>query len=93
MISRLFCLIIELLGGDSVASSELQMQAVIQNLKDAGCGEELIASFIRLTQQKQKAKSLVLLEEHRRTLLNNCHIEQKKIESLDDLIHKMRQKK
>lgn len=74
-----------------MASPELQTQVVIQNLKDAGCGEELIASFMQLAQRKQTAESLALLAEHRRTLLNNCHVEQKKIESLNDLIHKMRQ--
>lgn len=72
-------------------TQEPQTQAVIENLRDAECSQELITKFIRSIERKQTAECLALLAEHRRTLLNNCHMKQRKIDSLDDLIRKMKQ--
>ena len=63
--------------------------AIVQNLIDAGCGQELIAEFMEDFRKENISKDLKLLAAHRRSLLDNLHKEQKRIDCLDYLVYKM----
>lgn len=63
--------------------------AIVQNLIDAGCGEDLIAEFMDDFRKDNISKDLKLLAAHRRLLLDNLHKEQKRIDCLDYLVYKM----
>lgn len=63
--------------------------AIVQNLKDAGCGQELIAEFLEDFRRDDISGDLKLLAAHRRLLLDNIHREQKRIDCLDYLVYKM----
>lgn len=64
-------------------------EAVIQNLKDAGCSLETIEKFLLHFDGEQKEEQLALLETHRNQLLNRVHKEEKKIYCLDYLIYQI----
>ncbi len=64
--------------------------AIVQNLIDAGCGEEFIAEFMDGFRAENISKNLKLLATHRRLLLDNLHKEQKRIDCLDYLVYKMK---
>ena len=68
-----------------------QEQAVVTNLVDAGCGNELIEQFMDFLKTGRKEAGLSLLTEHRRYLLDCYHADQKRIDCLDYLIYKMNQ--
>lgn len=68
-----------------------QEQAVVANLVDAGCGNELIEQFMDLLNTGRKEAGLSLLAKHRRFLLDCYHADQRKIDCLDYLIYKMNQ--
>lgn len=63
--------------------------AIVQNLIDAGCGQEFIAEFMEDFRKKNISKDLKLLAAHRRSLLDDLHKEQKRIDCLDYLVYKM----
>lgn len=42
--------------------------AVLQNLKDAGCDDEVVKTFMKLVETGEKQKQYRLLEKHRRNL-------------------------
>ncbi len=63
--------------------------ALVQNLLDAGCGQELITEFMDDFRKENIPKSLKLLAAHRRLLLDNLHKEQKRINCLDYLVYRM----
>lgn len=67
-------------------------QEILQNLKDAGCPDDLIDEFFRLTKQNE-ARNLVvkLLYKYKEVLLKGLHDSQKKIDCLDFLIFKINQ--
>lgn len=62
---------------------------IVQNLIDAGCGQELIAEFMEGFRKENISKNIKLLAAHRRSLLDNLHKEQKRIDCLDYLVYKM----
>lgn len=66
-------------------------QAVVANLMDAGCGNELIDQFMDLLKAGRKEAGLSLLAGHRRFLLDCYHADQKRIDCLDYLIYQMNQ--
>lgn len=66
---------------------------VFQNLKDAGCDEETIQTFMDNLQNGKQAKGMRLLENHRRSLLDNLHEEQKRIDCLDYLLFVLKKQK
>ena len=68
-----------------------QEQAVITNLVDAGCDDELIEKFMELLKTGRKEAGLSLLTKHRRFLLDCYHAAQQRIDCLDYLIYKMNQ--
>ena len=55
---------------------------ILQNLKDANCSQDFIEKFIHAGKEA-KTK---LLAKHRKLLLNELHINQKRIDCLDYLI-------
>lgn len=64
--------------------------AIVQNLIDAGCGQDFIAEFMEGFRKENLAEELKLLAAHRRSLLDSLHEEQKRIDCLDYLVYKMK---
>ena len=52
-------------------------EAVIQNLKDAGCESELIRDFLGWFDKGQQEKQLELLEHQRKYLLGRVHTDER----------------
>lgn len=71
-------------------NSDFKEESIIQNLKDSGCGEDIIKAFVEDLREKKISEGLKLLEAHRRALLDELHKEQKRIDCLDYLVYKMR---
>jgi len=65
-------------------------EAVIQNLKDAGCAKEVIECCMACIEQGKKKELLKRLEEHRNGLLHKVHEEEKHIDCLDYLVYQIR---
>ncbi len=65
-------------------------EAVIQNLKDAGCARDIIECCIACMEQGKKNELLRRLEEHRKGLLHKVHEEEKHIDCLDYLVYQIR---
>lgn len=63
--------------------------AIIQNLKDAGCDTEAIENFMSDLQKGDEKSSLKRLNIHRKKLLESLHKEQKCIDCLDYLVYQM----
>lgn len=61
-------------------------EAVVQNLRDAGCNEKFVEDFLMCYDGKDHEKQIKLLEGWRRNLLHQVHKEEKKISCLDYLI-------
>lgn len=68
-------------------------EAIIQNLKDAGCSKTTISAFVDDLREGKMAEGLKLLEKHRRNLLDNLHKEQKRIDCLDYLVYTLSKEK
>lgn len=66
-------------------------EMLLQNLKDAGCNQQMIESCVALFQQKNTSEMKRLLAGHRRELLEAVHIHQKEIDCLDYLVFKLDQ--
>lgn len=64
-------------------------EAVIQNLKDAGCAPDIIECCIACIEQGKKNELLKRLEEHRTGLLHKVHEEEKQIDCLDYLVYQI----
>lgn len=64
--------------------------AVLQNLKDAGCDDEVVKTFMKLVETGEKQKQYRLLEKHRRGLLEKVHNREKQIDCLDYLVYQMK---
>ena len=60
---------------------------LIRNLKDAGCPEQLISSFMDLYRNGRVKDGLRLLQQHRRALLDGVHAEERKINCLDYMVY------
>ena len=68
----------------------MQTANIISNLKDAGCSDMLIEQFLNLLQIGTQKEWLRLLNEHRNSLLDSIHDNQKKLDCLDYLIFEMK---
>lgn len=64
-------------------------EAVIQNLKDAGCAPDVIQCCITCMEQGKKNELLKRLEDHRKGLLHKVHEEEKHIDCLDYLVYQI----
>ena len=65
-------------------------EAVIQNLEDAGCAQDIIECCIACMEQGKKNELLKRLEDHRKVLLLKVHEEEKHINCLDYLVYQIR---
>lgn len=74
-------------------NSESNENAIIQNLKDAGCNQDMITAFINDLKEGYIDDGMKLLTAHRRLLLEELHREQKQIDCLDYLVYKMKKTK
>lgn len=63
--------------------------AILQNLKDAGCDMETIKNVISDLQRGDEKSSLKRLCTHRKKLLDSIHKEQKCIDCLDYFVYRM----
>lgn len=69
------------------------IEAIIQNLKDAGCDSDTIEKFMADLQKGKEANGLKLLAVHRKNLLDSLHREQKCIDCLDYLVYQIKEAK
>ena len=65
-------------------------EAVLQNLKDAGCGPDIIARFMTCRDAGKTKDALRVLAVQRAALLDEVHASQAKLDCLDYLIYKLR---
>lgn len=65
------------------------VQAVVQNLKDAGCDTGTIARFLSYEKEGKIREQLELLSVHRKQLLDNVHRDEKRIDCLDYLVYQL----
>lgn len=77
-------------GGDMINNTS--GQAVLQNLKDAGCSPRMVQRFLSLETEENTNEQLKLLAEHRKHLLERVHREEKRIDCLDYLVYQLKKK-
>ena len=65
-------------------------EAVIQNLKDAGCSKGTIDRFMECLKKGTLKEQLRILSQQRQKLLDKVHIEQKRIDCLDYLVYQLK---
>ncbi|HIS53800.1 TPA: hypothetical protein IAA82_02465 [Candidatus Galligastranaerophilus gallistercoris] len=70
----------------------MNIEKLIQNLKDSNCSEDLIEEIVTLDNKGEISNELKLLERHRKNLLEKLHQNQKYIDNLDYLIFNFRKK-
>lgn len=63
----------------------MKQETIVQNLKDAGCTDDFVARFLQMMKRGSTAEQLRLLSSQRSLLLEQLHIEQKKLDCLDFL--------
>lgn len=68
-------------------------EAILQNLRDAGCDARTVEKFMELLQAGKTAEELGLLGAHRSALLRRVHADEKRIDCLDYLIYQIEQHK
>lgn len=66
-------------------------EAVIQNMKDAGCSQDTIAGCLSCLDIGKRAELLKRLENHREGLLQKVHEREKQIDCLDYLVYQIGQ--
>ncbi len=64
---------------------QLSIDAITQNLRDAGCPEDFIKRFLACLTHGTPAEQERMLERERRCILEKVHDEQKKLEYFDYL--------
>lgn len=67
-------------------------EKVIPCLKDMGCSNEIIQSFMESCKKNDIEKQIMILKRHRCTLLEKIHADQKQIDCLDYLLFTIKQK-
>lgn len=65
-------------------------QAILQNLKDAGCDPKTVEQFFLLRKAGDRKEQLKLLSIHRKQLLDKVHREEKRIDCLDYLVYQIK---
>ncbi len=64
-------------------------EAVIQNLKDAGCSQDTIVCCMECLDCGKETELLKQLENHRKGLLQKVHEDEKQIDCLDYLVYQI----
>ena len=67
-----------------------QTAQIRQNLLDAGCDKAMASSILQALQNGNTAAGLQHMSRHRRALLEELHLAQKRIDCLDYLIYQLR---
>lgn len=62
---------------------------VIRNLRDAGCNQEMIDSFMKCMEQDDYNGQIRLMEGQRKCLLDKVHQGEKQIDCLDYLVYQI----
>lgn len=75
-----------------VNNKNMDIEKLIQNLKDSNCSEDLIAEIVTLDNKGEISNELKLLVRHRKNLLERLHQNRKYIDNLDYLIFNFREK-
>ena len=75
------------------ASGNPYAYTVLQNLKDAGCSDEMVEKFMAFQDSADEEQQIQLLSGHRKHLLEKLHREEKRIDCLDYLLYQMQNKK
>lgn len=65
-------------------------EAIVRNLRDAGCDRRSIEAFLRELRTGQEAAGFKRLAPPRKTLLERLHQEQKCIDCLDYLVYQLK---
>lgn len=68
-------------------------KAVLQNLKDAGCTQEMAECIMKQLDEDDMEELLKLLEYHRSCLLGMVHEKEKQIDCLDYLVYQIKRNK
>lgn len=71
-------------------TSENSRESIIQNLKDADCEGQLIEQFLSAVDSGNTQKALLLLAQHRETLLQQFHKCDNCICCLDYLVFRLK---
>lgn len=66
---------------------------LLQNLRDAGCDDEMVATCLHLAEGQETGKLLRVLSTHRRDLLETVHGCHKEIDCLDYLVYSIEKQK
>ncbi len=66
-------------------------EEMIQNMKDAGCGDDCIREFLEGYRKGANKKCEMILSIHRRELLDRIHQQQCQIDCLDYLSYRLMQ--
>ena len=70
-----------------------QKEAILQNLQDAGCTQDISEQFIRNYDADNAKKQISILTQYRKTLLSRVHAEQNKLDCLDYLLFQLRKER
>ena len=70
-------------------STEQTENEIIQNLKDAGLGDTMIADFINCWRNGSMESGMKLLTAKRKELLDEIHAGQRKLDCLDYLMYEL----
>ncbi len=74
---------------EGAEQKESRVFRIRRNLKDAGCGDDMIDRFLELDEANRRTQQRRLLSCYRRCLLAALHEQQYKIDCLDHLIYEM----
>lgn len=65
---------------------------VLQNLKDAGCTDEMVEKFMAFQDSDDEEQQIQLLSGHRKHLLEKLHREERQIDCLNYLLYQMQKR-
>ncbi len=71
---------------------KLSIDAITQNLRDAGCPEDFIKRFLACLTHGTPIEQERMLERERRCILEKVHDEQKKLDCFDYLRYALKRK-
>lgn len=72
---------------------KMSKQAVIQNLKDAGCTCKTVEKFLSYEKEGKLQEQLEVLSVQRKHLLDKVHREERRISCLDYLVYQLQNEK
>lgn len=70
-----------------------EKEALLQNLQDAGCTQDIIEQFIKNYDADNSVNQISILAEYRNNLLSKVHEEQGKLDCLDYLLFQLRKER